>query len=61
MPEPAKSTQGDMSIEGAIAALRRRLADFKREGWYGEIVIKVEEGRIRHVEARPIIRDYQAR
>lgn len=62
MPEFAKSTrEGDLSIEGAIAALRRRLADFKREGWYGEIVIKLEEGRIRHVEARPVIRDYQAR
>lgn len=61
MPEPAKSTQGDLSIEGTIAALRRRLADFKREGWYGDIVIKLEEGRIRYVEARPIIRDYQAR
>lgn len=51
---------GRMTSMDALEVIKRRLDDFQRLGWYGEIVVKVEGGRIRHVEARPVIRDYQA-
>ncbi len=49
-----------MALEDALRAVRYRLMEFTSQRWYGDINIKLEAGQIRHVEARPVIRDTAA-
>lgn len=46
-----------MTPDDALRAVRYRLMEFIGSRWYGDINIKIEAGQIRHVEARPIMRD----